>query len=102
MLHRSLSLALCLSVSSILGLMGCASTQEPQAELPTAEVGRNGAIAAAKSDAALRFAHLQITTINAHTNGPYWVVELKNADGAGLRYAISRTDGSIRQRSVFQ
>ena len=30
------------------------------------------------------------------------VVELRAADGKGMRYAISAADGSIRQRSVFQ
>lgn len=74
----------------------------PRQESVAAEISRDTAIRAARHDAALRFGEGWIAWIDAAQLGRYWVVELRAQNGKGLRYAISLSDGSIRQRSVFQ
>jgi hypothetical protein len=80
---------------------GAPSTQASQAQAST-EVTRAVAIHTARSDAAMRFQNTGNAHIAAHRLGAFWVVELRGPSGAGLRYAISVHDGSIRQRNVFQ
>ena len=66
------------------------------------EVTRDAAIHTARSDAAMRFHGAVHAHVLAQRLGAFWVVELRGPTGAGLRYAISVHDGSIRQRNLFQ
>jgi hypothetical protein len=89
----SLALTACGAAGST---SGAATRAEP------AEVSRELAVNTARSDAARHFQALSVAATDAHQTGPYWVVELRTPSGAGMRYAISRQDGSIRQRDSFQ
>lgn len=82
------------------GAAEATSAGAPQAE--PAEVSREVAVKTAQSDAATHFQAPSVNATNARRTGPYWVVELRTPNGTGLRYAISRQDGSIRQRDSFQ
>jgi hypothetical protein len=88
-----------------LGLAACGAAEATSAgatEAAPAEVSRERAVNTARSDAATHFQALSVAATDAHQTGPYWVVELRTQNGTGLRYAISRQDGSIRQRATFQ
>ena len=88
-----------------LGLPACGAagpTSGGSAQSEPAEVSRELAVNTARSDAASHFQALSVAEAAAHQAGPYWVVELRTQSGRGLRYAISRQDGSIRQRASFQ
>jgi hypothetical protein len=82
------------------GAAGATSASSAQSEPP--EVSRDFAVNTARSDAATHFEAPSVAKTVAHQTGPYWVVELWTPNGRGLRYAISRSDGSIRQRASFQ
>lgn len=88
-----------------LGVAACGAadaTSSGGAQSEPPEVSREIAVRTARSDAAMHFQALAVAATDAHQTGPYWVVELRTQSGMGLRYAISRHDGSIRQRSSFQ
>jgi starvation-inducible outer membrane lipoprotein len=72
------------------------------ASAEVAQVTRDAAIRTARSDATVRFGGNWITYVDAQNLGRYWVVELRAQSGAGVRYAISTNDGSIRERNLFQ
>ncbi len=94
-----------LLVTLSLGLAACSAadaTSAGPAEPAHAEVSRELAVTTARADAAAHFQALSTSATAAHQTGPFWIVELRTASGAGLRYAISRQDGSIRQRASFQ
>lgn len=94
-----------LLVTLSLGLAACGAERGNSAgptEAAPAEVSRELAVKTARSDAASHFQALSVAATDAHQTGPYWVVELRAPNGGGLRYAISRQDGSIRQRASFQ
>jgi hypothetical protein len=82
---------------------GCAAptTAAPQAEV-TPDVTRDVAVRTARGDAQARFREMWISDVDARRLGHYWVVVLRGPTGAGLRYTISTSDGSIRERNVFQ
>jgi hypothetical protein len=88
-----------------LGVSACgaaeATSRGPAPSEPP-EVSRELAVDMARSDAARHFQVLSVVDTAAHQAGRYWVVELRTQSGRGLRYAISRQDGSIRQRASFQ
>ena len=95
--------AIALAILAATFACGCQAEPAPRTAPPVqAEMNRNAAIHAARSDAVARFGDGWIAWTSAHQLGRYWVVELRAHDGKGLRYAISTNDGSIRQRSVFQ
>ena len=104
MKHPSSAQVLLISLFSMaLTACGAAETtsaRAAQAEPP--EVSREVAVNTARSDAATHFMAPSVNATVARRTGPYWVVELRTPDGSGLRYAISRQDGSIRQRDSFQ
>lgn len=88
-----------------LGIPACGAaeaTSRGSAQSEPPEVSRELAVNTARSDAASHFQVLSVADTAAHQAGPYWVVELRTPSGRGLRYAISRQDGSIRQRASFQ
>jgi hypothetical protein len=87
-----------------LHLAACAATSassEGSAATP-AEISQREAVSRARSDAAARFQTLAVASTVAQQAGSYWVVELRDPSGAGVHYAISRQDGSIRERRSFQ
>jgi hypothetical protein len=86
---------------------GCEAEPPPRAPLASssadadAEITRDAAVKMARTDASTRFRELGgISFVNAQSLGRFWVVELHASSGQGLRYAISRNDGSIKQRSM--
>jgi hypothetical protein len=88
-----------------LGVAACGAaeaTSRGSAQSEPPEVSRELAVNTARSDAARHFQVISVADTAAHQAGPYWVVELRTQSGRGLRYAISRQDGSIRQRASFQ
>ena len=88
-----------------LGITACGgaeATSRGSAQSEPPEVSRELAVDTARSDAARHFQALSVAEAVAHQTGHYWVVELRTRSGSGLRYAISRQDGSIRQRASFQ
>jgi hypothetical protein len=101
-LARHALFAVTLSLSAV--VVGCAAAPTPDAEAPAVDrsLGRVDAIAVARQDAVASYGDGWIAGTSAQYQGGFWMVELKAAGGAGLRYAISSRDGSIRQRSVIQ
>jgi hypothetical protein len=89
-------------VSPALAGCGAEATSAGAAHAEPAEVSRESAVNTARSDAATHFLATSVASADAHMTGPYWVVDLRTANGVGLRYAISRQDGSIRQRGNVQ
>jgi hypothetical protein len=86
-----------------LGVASCgAALPDSPASTEPAEVSRELAVSTARSDAATHFQALSVEETAARQAGSYWVIELRTGSGMGLRYAISRQDGSIRQRASFQ
>jgi hypothetical protein len=82
---------------------GCEAQPAPRAPSSVeAEVTRDAAIRLARSDASVRFGSNWIAFVAAQNLGRFWLVELRAQSGAGVRYAISTNDGSIRERSLFQ
>ena len=106
MKHPSPARALLIFVFSLVSpaLAGCGAeaTSAGAAHAEPAEVSRESAVNTARSDAATHFQVTSLASADAHRTGPYWVVDLRTANGVGLRYAISRQDGSIRQRGNVQ
>jgi hypothetical protein len=94
-----------LVVIGLVGLSGC-DAQKPQPAAPShaqqESVTRTAAIQNAQTDAAFRYAEVQVARVEARRQGGYWVVELTSPTGSGLRYTISALDGSIRERNTFQ
>jgi hypothetical protein len=83
---------------------GCGASEPPRpvtAAPASPEVTREAAIRTAQIDAMTHFRGLSILDVTAHRYGAFWLVEIR-APGAGFRYAISRADGSIRQRNMTQ
>jgi hypothetical protein len=76
----------------------------PQAAAPAeAEITKDVAVRTARTDAFTRFRDFGgISFIDAQPLGRFWVVELHASNGQGLRYAISKNDGTIRQRSMVR
>jgi hypothetical protein len=103
MKHFSLA---CAAVLLAAFTAGCEAQPEPKAPPPRAaapvEINREVAIRTARTDAQTRYGDGWIAWVDATQLGRYWVVELRAAGGKGMRYAISTSDGSIRQRSIFQ
>jgi len=94
-----------LAAALALDLSACASSSSspaPPADAARAGVTREMAVNTARSDAAVHFQAPSVSHVAAQPMGTYWLVELRTPSGEGLRYAISRQDGSIRQRSSFQ
>jgi hypothetical protein len=99
------TLALVLSALFAPALGGCASSSaQDAARAPTEarDVNRAGAIASARQDAVRSYGDGWVAAVDAQYRSGFWVVELRAANGAGLRYAISARDGSIRERNTFQ
>ena len=55
----------------------------------------------ARRDAALRF-QLRVSSVNAQPVGKFWVVELRDPVGRGVRYGISKYDGFICERTMVE
>lgn len=94
-------------VVAVVASLACGCGAEPAPKAPPStevarEVTRDVAIRLARSDAALRFGGSSFTSVAAQNLGRFWVVELRAQTGAGVRYAISANDGTIRERSLFQ
>jgi hypothetical protein len=67
------------------------------------EITRDAAVSMARADAALRFRDFGgISFVNAAAQGKYWVVELHATNGQGLRYAISRSGGAVKERTLIR
>jgi len=102
---KNLSVA-CAAVVLAAFAAGCEAQPEPKAppsrEAAAVEVNRALAIRTARHDARSRYGDGWISWVDATQLGRYWVVELRDTGGKGMRYAISTTDGSIRQRAIFQ
>lgn len=96
------------SAAFVLAILTCGCEAQPAARVPVqreaaaVDITRATAIRAARADAARSFGEGWIAWVDAAQLGRYWVIELRAMNGKGLRYAISLSDGSIRQRSVFQ
>jgi hypothetical protein len=56
----------------------------------------------ARAGRVARYREIPVSEIGAQRLGGFWIVELRSPSGSGLRYAISTTDGTIRERSTFQ
>jgi hypothetical protein len=102
----TMKLRMLLSVGVVALACGCEAEPPPRAPAPSAaevEITRDVAVRTARADASARFREIGgFSFINAQPFGRYWVVELHAANGQGLRYAISKNDGSIRQRSMVR
>src|SRR5262245_40104113 len=88
-----------------LALAGCGASSTPdEARSPSEahDVNRAGAIQSARQDASRSYGDGWIAAVDAQYRAGFWVVELRAANGAGIRYAISARDGSIRERNTFQ
>jgi hypothetical protein len=85
---------------------GCEAEPPPRApvkaEADSAELTRDAAVDMARRDAAARFGDLGVSFVDAQSLGRFWVVELHARNGPGVRYAISRNDGSIKQRTMVR
>jgi hypothetical protein len=104
MKHPSSAQVVLISLFSVV-LSACGAAEATSAgavQAAPAEVSREVAVKTAQSDAATHFLAPSVNATKAQRTGPYWVVELRTPSGSGLRYAISRQDGSIRQRDSFQ
>jgi hypothetical protein len=67
------------------------------------EITREAAVKMARTDAALRFRDFGgVSFVNAAMLGKYWVVELHATNGQGLRYAISRSGGAVKERTLIR
>lgn len=89
--------------------LGCEAEPPPRAPLAPAsrevegEISRSAAVDMARSDAARRFRELGgISFVNAEALGKYWVVELHAAGGQGVRYAIARNGGAVKERTLIR
>jgi hypothetical protein len=96
-----------LSAGAVFLACGCETEPPPRAPVPAdtadVEVTRDVAVRTARADASLRFRDLGgFSFIDAQPYGRYWVVELHARTGQGVRYAIAKSDGSIRQRSLVR
>jgi len=98
---RSLALA-GLFALTLAGCAGSSTPDEARAPSETHDVNRAVAIQSARRDATRSYGDGWIAAVDAHYLGGFWVVELRAATGAGIRYAISARDGSIRERNVLQ
>lgn len=86
-----------LTVSLALVLLsGCAAS--PLVAPAAPEITRADAVTEARRDAQARF-NFQASDAIASRSGPFWLVDLRTADGARAHYAIA-TDGSIRERRL--
>jgi hypothetical protein len=83
---------------------GCEDAPAPraptQAEAP--EITKDVAIDMARRDIATHFRDLGVSFVNVQPVGRFWVLEFRGPSGHGLHYAISRNDGSIKERTVVQ
>jgi hypothetical protein len=95
-----------LVLAVVLAAFACGCEAQPaagvRAPAEAALVTRDVAIRTARSDAAARFGSNWIAYVAAQNLGRFWLVELRAESGAGVRYAISTNDGSIRERNLFQ
>jgi hypothetical protein len=66
------------------------------------EITKDVAVAMARRDAAAHFREVGVSFVNVQQAGRFWVVELRGPGGRGVHYAISRSNGSIRERTVIQ
>lgn len=99
--------------AAVIAAFACGCEAEPPPRAPVhggarasaddVEVTRDIAVRTAQADASFRFREIGgIAFVNAHQLGRFWVVELHASNGHELRYAISRNDGTIRQRSMIR
>jgi len=84
---------------------GCEENPAPRApleEVQAPEITRDVAVSEARRDAAVRFRDLRVSFVNVQPVGKFWVIELRDPVGRGVRYGISRNDGSIRERTTLE
>ena len=84
---------------------GCEETPAPRApveEAPAPELTRDAAVSMARRDAAARFSGLRVSFVNVQPIGKFWVIGLRDPVGRGVRYGISKYDGSIRERTTLE
>lgn len=97
-----------LIVSALLAVpvLGCEAEPPPRAPDAASaepEITRDVAVKMARTDAATRFRDFgTVSFANAQSLGRYWVVELHATSGQGLRYAISRNDGAVKERTMIR
>ena len=98
--ESTLTLVLCATLAAASG--GCAASSADEARAPAQprELSRADAIASAREDASHSYGDGWGARADAQLQGGYWVVELHAPNGYGLRYAISASDGSIRERGM--
>ena len=88
-----------LALSALLALGGCAASPR-EAQVPEVrEVRRADAVATARHDATRRYGEGWTAPSGAQYSSGFWVVDLRAPSGAGLHYAISVRDGTIRERT---
>jgi hypothetical protein len=78
------------------------SASRPPSAAADGGITRDVAVSMARRDAAAHFQGFGVTFTNVQPAGRFWVVELRGNGGGGLHYAISKDDGSIRERSMVQ
>lgn len=107
-MHPARAFSVVLAVALLTGAAGCSPKSPPPAapdgpvEAASAPVSRDSAVMSARQDAYYRYGELAGGGVDVQRRGGFWIIELRRAQGGGLRYAISANDGSIRQRSTFQ
>jgi len=101
---RRFPFTLVLSILLAATVCGCAASAPDEARGPAQphELNRADAIASARQDASHSYGDGWGAQANAQYRSGYWVVELRASNGYGLRYAISASDGSIRERGMVQ
>jgi hypothetical protein len=105
-MHIYRSFSVLLAAALLAGAAGCSSAARaplaPEDEAEDLSVSRETAEASARQDAYYRYGELAGGGVDVQRRGGFWIIELRNAHGGGLRYAISADDGSIRERTTFQ
>ena len=83
---------------------GCADAPAPNgpAQVAEREMSRDQAIDEARYDAAASLRLVDVANVQAMRSGAFWVVDLTGQRGEGVHYAITASDGSIRERRVLQ
>jgi hypothetical protein len=107
-MHPFRTFPVALAAALLAGATGCSSATptpaapDAPAEAAGAPVTRDSAVLSARQDAYYRYGEVAGGGVDVQRSGGFWIIELRRAQGGGLRYAISANDGSIRQRSTFQ
>jgi hypothetical protein len=97
-----------LYIPALLAALACGCETAPAPRAPESspaeapEITKDVAVDMARRDVAVHFRELGVSFVNVQRAGRFWVIEFRGPSGHGLHYAISRNDGSIRERTVVQ